>query len=58
MSRHFESDAHALKTGMFAGFMMKHGLHVKFDIDEDGDYTSHVTVWDDDERHFLVKVLP
>ncbi len=56
--RQFESDVHALKTGMFAGLLMKHGIQVTVEVDGDGDYIDTLTVWDAESGPFFVKVVP
>jgi len=48
MFGNFEDDTHALRTGMLIGALIKAGIKVIPDMDDEGNYTPYMTITLDD----------
>lgn len=60
---HFQDELHALKTGMFIGMLMKAGIPVDIDTDDEGNYRQPLRIrytfpGDIEPIEFQVEVKP
>lgn len=58
MTGNFESDSHALRTGMLLGELMKLGVTVAPDVDDDDDYTDVIMLAFPSGLEVAIRVLP
>lgn len=41
---HFADETHALRTGLLIGTLMKAGIHIRPETDDDGNYLSRIAI--------------